>query len=218
MNVDMDTPTPVGQAAPADRRPAVGDGPLQPAGMVVTTDFLLKTLKANTDEIIKSFTTNLGALASRVDGNALRIADNSATISDHEGELSRQQNEMEAIRARVFSLEKGRAPTETVKARAILSSEYEAARNSIRMWPIPGVSEQEMWEMVGDFIHDILRVPTLEVGQEDIISIKRTNEEKALGGDCQVRGQEDPGLRHVLLCQPGRPRRPSRQANCWDQA
>ena len=184
MSMDIETSTTAKRGVQPELavlQPPVGGGLAQPAGMVVTTDFLLKTLKVNTDEIIKSFTTNLGALSSRVDGNALRIADNSAAIADQGGELSRQRGQLEAIRARVSSLEKGRTITATVKSRAILSKEYEAARNSIRIWPIPGVSEQEMWEMVGDFIHDTLRVPTADVGQEDIISIGRTDEEKAPG-------------------------------------
>ena len=59
-------------SGPPDHGPVVSKA----APNLVTTEFLLQTLKANTDQIIKSFTTNLGALSSRVDGNSLRITDN----------------------------------------------------------------------------------------------------------------------------------------------
>ena len=170
----------------ASAPPAGGDcgapvGPPNPAahssGTVVTTDFLLKTLKANTDEIIKSFTTNLGALSARVDGNALKIADNNAAIAEQGSELTRQRSELEAIRARVTTLERHPAPANTVRHRAVLSEEYTAARNSIRMWPIRGLSDQDMWGNVGDFIHDTLGVSTSDVGHDDIMSIRRVMED-----------------------------------------
>lgn len=66
LQADMDT------SGPPDHGPVVSKA----APNLVTTEFLLQTLKANTDQIIKSFTTNLGALSSRVDGNSLRITDN----------------------------------------------------------------------------------------------------------------------------------------------
>ena len=177
-NVDvMDTSAPP-QAVDGN---GVVAGPPDPAvnssGTVVTTDFLLKTLKANTDEIIKSFTTNLGALSSRVDGNALKTADNSAAIADQESELTRQRGELKAIRARVSTLERQPMPTKTVRHRAVLSEEYIAARNSIRMWPIRGLSDHDIWGNVGDFIHDTLRVSTSDVGHEDIVSITRVIED-----------------------------------------
>ena len=172
----MDTSAPP-QAVGGDGVVAGPPGPtVNSSGTVVTTDFLLKTLKANTDEIIKSFTTNLGALSSRVDGNALKIADNSAAIADQESELTRQRGELEAIRARVSTLERQPVTTKAVRHRAVLSEEYTAARNSIRMWPIRGLSDQDMWGNVGDFIHDTLGVATSDVGHEDIISITRVME------------------------------------------
>ena len=143
-------------------------------GQVVTTDFLLKSLQENTNQIIKSFTAHLGALSQRVDVNASKIASNSDDISKHKGEIANHGREIELLASRVRSLEEA-AGTETahLAVRASLDDDYISARRSLRLWPITGLNAEEMWGAVGEFIHETLQVPESEVSQDDIIEVTR---------------------------------------------
>ena len=143
-------------------------------GQVVTTDFLLKSLQENTNQIIKSFTAHLGALSQRVDVNASKIASNSDDISKNRGEIVNHGKEIELLASRVRSLEEA-AGSETahLAMRAALDDEYLRARRSLRQWPITGISEEEMWGAVGEFIHETLRVPETDISQSDISEVTR---------------------------------------------
>lgn len=73
--VEMDTSAPAQSAAhSAPSKPA------HPEPTALTTDFLLKAMKQNTDEIIKSFNASIGALAGKIEENSVRISDNSLAI------------------------------------------------------------------------------------------------------------------------------------------
>ena len=52
--------------------------------------------------------------------------------------------------------------------RAVLSQEYLLARRSVRLWPVAGTNDQELWGAVGDFLHETLRISTDDMGQEDV--------------------------------------------------
>lgn len=65
--VEMDT------SAPAPTR----------AAPPITEDFLLRSLKLNTEHIIKSFTSHVNMLSQRVDNNASLIAENASSIASH---------------------------------------------------------------------------------------------------------------------------------------
>ena len=154
--------------------PSTGCGP-QGGNQMVTTDFLLRSLKENTDQIIKSFTAHLGALSNRVDDNAPRIAANSSAISKHDREIIGHGREIEMLSSRVRDLEMNKGPSSCVPIpkRVELSDEYLVARRSLRLWPVPGADEQGMWEAVGEFIHGTLLVPESDIGQDDIESVER---------------------------------------------
>ena len=173
----MDTSGPPTSARAATDRLSLPDPAMSEVGGanpkdVVTTDFLLKTLKA-TDQIIKSFTSHLGALSNRVDNNTVKISEKASAICRQDEALANQHAEIRTIQDRVAALERGSAPaTRLLIGRAILSPEYMLARKSIRLWPIPGHTEEDMRGDVGDFIHYTLRVPESEVGQENIVSVR----------------------------------------------
>ena len=50
---------------------------------------------------------------------------------------------------------------------------YCIARRSLRMWPVKGSTEEEIWNSTGDFVHEILGVPGDEIDQEGIESVRR---------------------------------------------
>ena len=75
----------------------------------ITEDFLLQSLKLNTDHIIKSFTNHVNMLSQRVNGNAALITDNSASIAKQATTVADQGAELSALSSRVADLERGGA-------------------------------------------------------------------------------------------------------------
>ena len=78
-----DTPAPpmMMETAPPEgsKQPLAGEH-TGTSSTLVSTDFLLKSLQLNTEQIIKSFTSNLGALALKIDSNTMKIDDNAQLI------------------------------------------------------------------------------------------------------------------------------------------
>ena len=152
--------------------------PAAPAtGTVVTTDFLLKALKENTDHLIKSFKISLSALSQRVDANASNISANTTALSQHAAAADKQGTELRNLADRVTSLKKASNNTTThLERRATLGPEYTRARRSIRLWPIPGICEDELWGGMGAFLHETLAISGDHLGQEDIERIDRATD------------------------------------------
>lgn len=84
------------------------------------TDFLLKALQENTNNIIKSFTSNLGALASVVENNKSQIEANRVKIEKNDRTAANNSKQIASLNARVRALEMVPAPSVTSK-RATLS-------------------------------------------------------------------------------------------------
>ena len=145
----------------------------QAGGAFITTDFLLRALKENTDHIVGSFNAHMGAISKRVDLNAAGVAANREASKENAASISRNKGDLENLRERVDALERGTAPSSSKPNRASLSPDYLLARRSIRLWPIAGVSDREMWEAVGDFLHDTLLINTEDLCQEDVESVAR---------------------------------------------
>lgn len=101
---------------------------------LVATDFLLKSLLLNTEQIIKSFTSNLGALALKIDSNTMKINDNSQMIKRQAEVGDANREEIVKLNAKVTALKTGVYPPSRVPSRAVLSPEYMKARRAIRMW------------------------------------------------------------------------------------
>ena len=147
----------------------------------VTADFLLKSLKKNTDMIIKSFTLNLGALSKIVEGNAASITANSEAIARNEKETSTQCAHIDALEQRMHRMERGEPQRPPVShARATLSADYLAARRSLRLWPVDGEGQDELWKGSVHFVREVLGVPEVEVMDSDIESVTRVCDNLAL--------------------------------------
>ena len=71
------------------------------------------------------------------------------------------------------ALETGTSQPRQAPGRAVLSPEYSKARRAIRMWPVLGADEGQLWGNVGDFLHDTMRIPTTDVNQNDIEDVQR---------------------------------------------
>ena len=140
----------------------------------VTADFLLKSLKENTDMIIKSFSLNLDALSKIVEGNATNIAANSEAIARNSKETASQCARIDALEQRMHRMEGG-GPQQHVAThtRATLSRDYLDARRSLRLWPVLGGTQDELWDGTLQFVREVLEITEQEVNEVDIESITR---------------------------------------------
>ena len=163
----METAPPEGSKLP------LPSDPTGSAATLVTTDFLLKSLQLNTEQIIKSFTSNLGALALKIDSNTMKIDDNTEMIKRQAEAGEADREEIRKLSARMTALESGTGQPRATPGRAVLSPEYLKARRAIRLWPVLGADEGQLWGNVGDFLHDTMRVPTTDVNQNDIEDVQR---------------------------------------------
>ena len=147
----------------------------------VTEDFLLRSLKLNTEHILKSFTSHVNMLSQRVDNNDVLIAENAAGITCQAAIAAEHRAELAALIIRVTNLERSGqlGPQEG-------RPDYLLAWRSIRLWPVEGDGDKEMWEAVRNFIHDTLRVKDSEVSQDDIASVKRTPDRSSTGVNREV--------------------------------
>jgi hypothetical protein len=95
-------------------------------------------------------------------------------------EIIAKSTSKEATRAIVEEVIEARqqfAPAESLTSGEIQSWQakdeggYLRARRAIRLWPVPGKTEDELWDATGNFIRKILEVD--DVGPQDILSVRR---------------------------------------------
>ena len=192
------TPTPAGQqtgrevvspAKPMDTTPvaphAASVPTAQPAaagGAFITADFLLKALKENTDLIVGSFNQHMGELSKKIDANAGGIAANKLSVEKNATDIARGRTDLDRLAERVKALEGGSSMVHDRTERAVLSQEYLLARRSVRLWPVSGISDAEMWEAVGEFLHEILMINTDDLCQEDVEEVTRVDDATGFAG------------------------------------
>ena len=162
-------------------------------------EFFLQALKLNKEEIIKSFQVGLGELSKKVEDNSRNIAGNKENISNHGHRIDGHDNDIAKLTQRVQALERGKPKTTGVPRRAVLSEAYLMARRSVRLWPVTGNTEQEIWGNVGEFLHGPLAVPESDMGQDDVEAVLPTGDPPAAGqhqGRSRCEVQEQQGQRH----------------------
>ena len=128
----------------------------------------------NTEHIIKSFSMNIDDLSKKVEANKLMVAEQGKSVLRNEKAINEHGRDISRIMGRLDPLESGELRTSEVAPRiAPLSQEYQTARRSIRLWPVVGSNENEIWENAGEFIHSPLGVSEDDVGPDDLESVAR---------------------------------------------
>ena len=156
----MDTSTPEG----GRKRQRSDDG---------MREFFLQALKMNKEEIITSLQSSIGDLTRKVEANVGDIAANRADIMKQSARTDSNENNLEKLTARVRTLEMSGPRIEAVLKRAVLSAEYQRARRSVRLWPVAGSNDADLWGNVGEFLHGPLGVPEGDIGQDDVEAVVR---------------------------------------------
>ena len=151
-------------------------------GTVVTTDFLLKPLKENTEHLIKTFNVSLGLVAQKVESNTKGIESNCSELEQQSRVADERWSDLQSLTARVSALERGQQAAVEPLSRAPLSDEYLKARRSIRIWPVKGVTEGDLWGEAGEFLHTQLAMSTNDVGQDDVEDVRRVVGERMVEG------------------------------------
>ena len=152
------------------------------AGQVVMTDFLLRSLKENTDHLIKTFNLSLGLVAQKVDNNTKGIEANRHELERQSKVADDRWTDLQRLTARVTALERGPPTSVEPAAKATLSDSYLRARRSIRIWPVRGLTEEDLWGEAGEFLHKQLAISTNDVGQDDVKDVQRVVGERAVEG------------------------------------
>ena len=145
--------------------------PRQTGGDDGMKEFFLQALKMNKEEIISSFQIGLGELSKKVEDNSRSIAANKESADKHSSRIDGHDNEIERLTQRVRALEGGAIRGGAVPKRAVLSEAYQKARRSIRLWPMAGDTETEIWGNAGEFLHGPLAVPEANMGQDDVEAV-----------------------------------------------
>ena len=144
-------------------------------------------MKQNTDEIIKSFNVSIGALSGRIEENSVRISDNHQAISRQKETTDSLRGGLDVIEARVRALEeKGVRTDDTHREQAQLSQQYNTARRSVRLWPIIGATDEDLWGGVGVFLHDLMGVSEDDICQDDIEDVTRADSTAGAGLVCNA--------------------------------
>ena len=162
--------------------PSQVPGPPPAAPQTITADFLLRALRENKEDIVRSFNANIGALARRVDANEGGIASNASAIARNEETTSNNTSQIKILTSRVEALERSRPQQGSgTMQRANLSDAYLNARRSVRVWPIRADGVVDLWGEVGDFLHSLLRIPEENMCQDDIEAITRVGKPDLTG-------------------------------------
>ena len=164
---NMDTST------PEQNRNDVDDG---------MKEFFLQALKLNKEEIISSFQLGLGELSKKVECNAGGIAANREHINNQTSRIDGHDLEFDKLTARVRALERSEPKRIEVPERAVLSEAYLKARRSVRLWPVAGSTDKELWGNAGEFLHGLLAVPEADMGQEDVEAVFPVDDPVQSGG------------------------------------
>ena len=163
---DMETSTPdVGRKRP---RPVESDDGMR--------EFFLQALKMNKEEIIQSFQTSMSEIANKVEENVKNIASNKAAVEANTAKAKEHDDELRKLTERVRAIEEGRPKDVGAPRRAVLSEAYLKARRSIRIWPVGGSTEEEMWGNAGEFLHGPLAIPETDICQDDVEAVFPVND------------------------------------------
>ena len=159
-------------SGPTDQPPATtGDTRGPASGTVVTTDFLLKALKENTDHLLHSFDARLGAVAEKVGRNTAKIDAHDKAIKLQDEINTKCREDLLQLTDRVRVLEEGKPAAQQNEERVALSDDYLLARRTARLWPVVGTGLNELWGEVGEFLHGLLGIPEDDLNQNDIENI-----------------------------------------------
>ena len=172
--------------SPSDRStgtsPVRYSGSRADTGQVVTADFLLKSLKENTEHLIRTFNLSLGLVAQKVDNNTKGIEANRNELDRQAKIADDRWTDLQRLTARVSALERGPPTSVEPAARATLSDDYLKARRSIRVWPVKGLTEEELWGEAGEFLHTQLAISTSDIDQDDVDDVRRVVGEREVEG------------------------------------
>lgn len=136
----------------------------------------MQALRMTKEEIIKSYQVNLGELSKKVKDNAKDNANSKADIAKQGSRADGHNMKMEKLTARVRPLERGEPRRSKAPRRAVLFEAYFKAMRPIRVWPVAGSTEEELWGNAGEFLHGPLAIPETDVGQDDIEAVFPVND------------------------------------------
>ena len=180
----------VGQELPTIMN--TGNTPLGPARLNVPTTgapSALAQAPASGALTIEYFTAYMESINKKNEANAAGLAALTAVVKtntesiqmlgEERGAKEKEvQNELEIIKRRLDTLEGG-VPAAAAPALprsggpAAFDPQYDAARRSLRFWPVRGATPNDLWSGVDYFIHDLLKLSGADISEEDVEAVTR---------------------------------------------
>ena len=113
----------------------------------------------------------MGEMAKKVEDNARSIATTKTIAEGNSAKIATHDSDIQELSERVRALEGREGKRPGAQKRAVLSNAYLMARRSIRVWPVTGANEEELWGNAGEFLHGPLAVPEADVCQDDVEAV-----------------------------------------------
>ena len=135
------------------------------------------------DQKMDLLTTGMLSISAKVEEQGKKLNENTLLITAQASEIKDNSENIAEIFRRLDQMNaRGPSPPqEAPQKAAICSSDYNRARRSLRLWPVPAMSETDLWGGVGDFLQDRLGLTDDLLRQEDIESINRVGDQVAAG-------------------------------------
>ena len=141
-------------------------------------------MEKNTNRRFDSLDSNITTIHKELGSVRKAVSENSAKIDKHQEIIEANQANIAELRSEVLNMKSAPPPSRwpaapggptPVRSPAspplpVRDPEYDAARRSLRLWPICGSSVAEMSRGVIDFVTQKLQVP--DVGRDDLESVQ----------------------------------------------
>ena len=217
------TPDPVTQSSPEPEvsvlEPAVPE--LTPrdtaAEMAMTMAQFKEYMDNNTNLRLENIDRTVAGLRTDVRSNTAKIDAQETLVRQNQRNISELRSELEKVRSLPVPTVPASWPHKTTPAPASTPpdptaadvQEYMKARRSLRLWPIPGAQQNELWSSARAFITDKLTSPDLQ--HDSIESVSRVQIPSGPGVQLEALVTfRDAGTRDLVIgCA-------SKLANCMD--
>lgn len=156
--------------------------PTEGGKMALTAEFFEKYMENNFKKDLKELKGTVDKIDGSVRANTEKLDRHEGLIASNAEKLERMNKEVEAIKASGSSSAStwtalGGLPQDL--SNKVGEAEYLKARKSLRLWPIRGLTPEEVWKSTGDFLHVLLGLPS--IGEDKIANISRPTMRSGFG-------------------------------------
>ena len=128
-------------------------------------------MRDNTDKNISEIKTVIGKVETTVAEHSAKLDRHEATIRSNQAQIAEMRQEMKAAKLTTTQPAPGGNSPGPSPPHMSLESEYDLARRSVRIWPVLGNLQDQIWQATAAFLSVNLRLS--EVKMDDVHSVTR---------------------------------------------